>query len=102
MNVENMTKTISLFDGRLSFPAEFYSAEEFVMKLFVTKEGRVNSTTQRVKIKLTNSTDIAGQLDAMASIKDCGSLLRAVAVVSGEFLTGVSKPTRKSARETFF
>ena len=102
MNVENMTKTISLFDGRLSFPAEFYSAEEFVMKLFVTKEGRVNSTTQRVKIKLTNSTDIAGQLDAMASIKDCGSLLRAVAVVSGEFLTGVSKPTRKSPRETFF
>lgn len=88
MNVDNMTKSISVMDGRVSFPAEYFASEEFVFKLFVSKEGRINSTTQTVKIKLTNSTDIAGQLDAMASIKDCGSLLRAVAVVSGEFLTG--------------
>lgn len=92
MNVENMTKSVSTFDGRVSFPAEYFAAEEFVMKLYVSKEGRVNSTYQRVKIKLTNSTDIKGQLDAMSSIKDCGSLLRAVAVVSGEFLTGVCNP----------
>jgi hypothetical protein len=88
INVENMTNSVTVIDGRLSFPAEYFASDEFVFTLYVSKEGRVNSTTQRVKIKLTNSTDIAGQLNAMASIKDPGSLLRAVAVVSGEFLTG--------------
>ncbi|KAK3090847.1 hypothetical protein FSP39_015186 [Pinctada imbricata] len=89
-NNGNFSSDIILGNGILSFPAESLtdSVADFTFKLFVTKNGRSNSTVQHIKIKLTNSSSADDMLNALDNIQDAAGMLRAISAIKGDILGG--------------
>ncbi|KAJ8314944.1 hypothetical protein KUTeg_007094 [Tegillarca granosa] len=81
---DNSTDEFTAVKGQVNFPTEFFieSATDFSFKLFVSKEGRINSTFKHLEVRLTNASSLDDLVNNLDNIKDAAGMIRAVSSIT--------------------